>query len=285
MKSSSIRTTEWRRRTKERMLASMGGKCVCCGYSKSRAALHFHHINPAEKDSSVSAMTSTITSWSKIVNELRKCVLVCSNCHAEIHHDERELPYDAYKFNEEFADYREESVYTERPVAEELRRWRECNLSEEIKGKRISDICIKFNVCDATVRKRLIKEKIPPPITNIKVEKEKDTVEVTHMSGYRTPNILAEANLLDEIKTNTAEALGRKYGVSGNSIRKRLKKLGWQAKRNKPRKEVSPKKVIIPLTKDDIEAALSLAGNVCKAAKLLNVTRGKLRFYMNKLSK
>lgn len=68
-----------------------GGKCIVCGYSKSTRALNFHHVNPAEKLFGISARGIT-RSWKKVQNELDKCVLVCSNCHAEIHDGITQLP-------------------------------------------------------------------------------------------------------------------------------------------------------------------------------------------------
>jgi len=68
-----------------------GGKCTICGYSKSTRALSFHHLNPAEKSFGISARGIT-RSWKKVQNELDKCVLVCSNCHAEIHDGLTQLP-------------------------------------------------------------------------------------------------------------------------------------------------------------------------------------------------
>ena len=61
-----------------------GGKCCNCGYKKYLGALEFHHINPKEKDFVISQsrkkdLTPTIK------KELDKCLLVCSNCHREIH--------------------------------------------------------------------------------------------------------------------------------------------------------------------------------------------------------
>lgn len=68
-----------------------GGKCIVCGYSKSSRALNFHHLDPAEKLFGISARGIT-RSWNKVQNELDKCVLVCSNCHAEIHDGITQLP-------------------------------------------------------------------------------------------------------------------------------------------------------------------------------------------------
>jgi 5-methylcytosine-specific restriction endonuclease McrA len=59
----------------------MGGKCVLCGYHCCLRALHFHHINPHEKDFDVSQMAH----WDEIEEELEKCVLLCANCHMEVH--------------------------------------------------------------------------------------------------------------------------------------------------------------------------------------------------------
>ena len=47
-------------------------------------ALDFHHINPEEKDFMLSDR-NLILDWNEIKKELDKCILVCSNCHREIH--------------------------------------------------------------------------------------------------------------------------------------------------------------------------------------------------------
>lgn len=58
-------------------------KCCKCGYCKNYAALEFHHLNPNEKDF-VWAKLRELT-WFKITEELKKCVLLCANCHREEH--------------------------------------------------------------------------------------------------------------------------------------------------------------------------------------------------------
>jgi len=57
-----------------------GGRCLLCGYNRCLRALHFHHINAFEKSFNISSKNS----WTKIEQELDKCVLLCSNCHNEI---------------------------------------------------------------------------------------------------------------------------------------------------------------------------------------------------------
>ena len=79
-KSEAVIT--WRKRTKIKLIEYKGGKCELCGYNKCTSALHFHHLNPNEKDFSISGKS---LSFEKLKSEVDKCVLVCSNCHSEIH--------------------------------------------------------------------------------------------------------------------------------------------------------------------------------------------------------
>lgn len=73
-----------RKNLKIKAVEYLGGMCELCGYNKSMAALDFHHKDPAEKDFEISNKGITV-SWEKIQLELDKCMLVCSNCHREIH--------------------------------------------------------------------------------------------------------------------------------------------------------------------------------------------------------
>jgi predicted HNH restriction endonuclease len=71
-----------RKEIRERAIAYLGGACTICGYNKCSAAYDFHHPNPLEKDFSISAR---MTSWEAIAVELKKCILLCANCHREVH--------------------------------------------------------------------------------------------------------------------------------------------------------------------------------------------------------
>ena len=61
-----------------------GGRCAICGYNKSINALEFHHLDSSEKEFGISAKGHT-RSWKQVKDELDKCVLLCSNCHREVH--------------------------------------------------------------------------------------------------------------------------------------------------------------------------------------------------------
>ena len=65
-------------------LEHLGKKCQVCGYSRCEAALDFHHLDENKKNFGLSQNGMT-RSWDKTKEELEKCVLLCSNCHRELH--------------------------------------------------------------------------------------------------------------------------------------------------------------------------------------------------------
>jgi hypothetical protein len=77
-------TTAFRKNLKIKAVEYKGGKCVACGYNKSMSAMHFHHLDSNEKDFGIS-QDGNCKTWEQIREELDKCILLCANCHAEIH--------------------------------------------------------------------------------------------------------------------------------------------------------------------------------------------------------
>ena len=73
-----------RDKTKELLVEYKGGKCEICGYDRCIGALEFHHINPDEKEFGIGQNGYT-RSIEKNKAEVDKCLLVCANCHREIH--------------------------------------------------------------------------------------------------------------------------------------------------------------------------------------------------------
>lgn len=67
-----------------------GGKCEKCGYNKNIAALEFHHLDPSTKSFQLDARHLSNTTKEKILEELNKCILICSNCHRELHNPQLE---------------------------------------------------------------------------------------------------------------------------------------------------------------------------------------------------
>ena len=65
-----------------------GGKCSVCGYCKYTGALDFHHLDPKQKDFNISKNLHSKPSIESIKEELDKCILLCANCHRELHGEE-----------------------------------------------------------------------------------------------------------------------------------------------------------------------------------------------------
>ena len=92
LERKSKAVTKWRRRTKLRIVMGFGGRCAVCGYSRCNRALEAHHIDPKEKKFSFGKVRGNPAKWSSIVIELRKCILLCSNCHKEIEEGVAAIP-------------------------------------------------------------------------------------------------------------------------------------------------------------------------------------------------
>jgi hypothetical protein len=75
--------SEHRMRIKKKAVDYSGGKCIRCGYMRCIDALTFHHINPNEKERSISS--GCTRSWDKIKCEVDKTILLCFICHVEFH--------------------------------------------------------------------------------------------------------------------------------------------------------------------------------------------------------
>lgn len=74
-----------RNEKRKRLIDSAGGKCKCCGYNKSISALDFHHKDPSQKSFGISEGMRLAYSFERLLEETRKCILLCSNCHHELH--------------------------------------------------------------------------------------------------------------------------------------------------------------------------------------------------------
>lgn len=80
-----LAVTDRRRRLKERAIEYKGGKCARCGYDKKcPAVFDFHHLDPTKKDFAISG---SCKSFERIRAELDKTVLLCANCHREVHEE------------------------------------------------------------------------------------------------------------------------------------------------------------------------------------------------------
>jgi hypothetical protein len=82
--ASDHRIVELRRETKRHAIASFGGVCLACRSAYAPAALEFHHPDASKKEFAIS-VDGIYRSWEKVQKELENCVMLCANCHAEVH--------------------------------------------------------------------------------------------------------------------------------------------------------------------------------------------------------
>lgn len=78
--------TKRRQKVKRTLIEEAGGACTRCGYDRCIDALCFHHLDPATKERELSNWRYSLKRGRE---EVKKCVLVCANCHAEIHSELR----------------------------------------------------------------------------------------------------------------------------------------------------------------------------------------------------
>lgn len=79
-----------RYKIKKKMFDFKGGKCEDCGDDSLCVDIYdFHHLDPDEKDFNLSKVLIDGKSWDDIEKELKKCALLCSNCHRIRHSVER----------------------------------------------------------------------------------------------------------------------------------------------------------------------------------------------------
>lgn len=91
LRCRAARVAERRRELKRTLVAEAGGACVLCGYDRCLAALEFHHLDRAEKRFHLGTRGLT-RALATLREEAAKCVLLCSNCHAEVEAGSAKLP-------------------------------------------------------------------------------------------------------------------------------------------------------------------------------------------------
>lgn len=79
----------------ERLVKLHGGACTCCGYDKCLAALDFHHTDPTAKSFTIRSFRNKTEK--ELMEECKKCILLCSNCHRELHEREHLGEIEEYK--------------------------------------------------------------------------------------------------------------------------------------------------------------------------------------------
>ena len=94
--------------------------------------------------------------WSRLVKEAKKCVMICRNCHAEVHAGLREIGMDVQRFDLSFEEWPKKPKKEKR---EKRKNWCEdCELIRLVSdGKSYSALGRLFGISATSVRKRCLK--------------------------------------------------------------------------------------------------------------------------------
>lgn len=203
MSSKSQQVSDYRRRRKLNLIKVCGGKCNLCGYDKIPAALEFHHIDPSQKQYAI-ASEGTCHDLEKDLAEVNKTILVCANCHREIHEGlfSQEFLYQKKFFDETIADELRQEKFkkTERTIhyckncGKEIGRGTKTELCPEcyrlstrrcerpnretlkqlIRTSAFTSIAFEYGVTDNAVRKWCKSYGLPTRKTDIKNMSEEE---------------------------------------------------------------------------------------------------------------
>lgn len=237
----------YRQKQKENIIYVMGGKCACCGYNRCNRALELHHLNPAEKEFTFAQNTNR--AWSYVVKELPKTIMVCSNCHREIHDGLIKNESLVSNFNEEKALEVTEQI--EKSKTAKINYCVDCGKPIDKKATRCVD-CYKIYQQSVKLSQ------------NLNIEGEAEIIK--RPSAEELVAILKENN-------GNFSAVGRLFGLSGNAIVKWCQKYNLpyhsgDYKVRKDKQEYHPPKEIYMLDKNT-EEILKEFSNCTEAARFL----------------
>lgn len=141
------RVKDWRKRTKDRIVTAMGGRCQICFYDRCPEALELHHLDPSEKEISFGQIRANPRAIAGIVDELKKCILLCANCHREVHAKVTAVPADYHRMSESDVA----ALLTKhRRSTNFLGKGHELWAKADFVNKSIAEIVVEFDVSDGT---------------------------------------------------------------------------------------------------------------------------------------
>ena len=202
MSEKSERVKAWRSRTKENLINGFGGACQLCGYKKCPSSLAFHHKVPSEKDFSFGAIRANIRSWDRIVEEIKKCVMLCHNCHCEVHSGITLLPEDLPEFDVSKTEQFQKEM--KRKYSNRLKKCIDCN--QETMSTIRSGVK-RCTTCQALSRRKIVW----PPIDELsKLVWETPTKQIANKLG------VSDAAVTKYCKKNNISKPPRGYWTKKN---------------------------------------------------------------------
>lgn len=120
-----------------------GGCCCVCG-NNNIEHLSFHHTSMKDKECTISSLLTSHNKWNIIQKELEKCILVCENCHREIHYQQ-----DLEKNDKRYTNVKDSYLYYLNTISCSVCGYSKCKRSLDLHHK--DDKKIEF----CNIRKRL----------------------------------------------------------------------------------------------------------------------------------
>jgi len=229
MSRNSEHVKRWRERTKARLVEAMGGECVCCGYKKSIWPMEMHHLDTSKKEFGLGSSRANIVSWKRISEEASKCVMLCSNCHKEVHQGITVVPPTAKSFDQSFANYKE----LEKSASDAMDQCPICGKSKP------SHLFTCSHECGATKAGHVDWEKIDVLKLKEQGKSYAEIGEMLNVSGGAVYKYIKKVSsvttkgrtfnrckvpkpsleyLEKEHETKTLEEIGKDFGVTGGSV-------------------------------------------------------------------
>jgi len=185
--SQKFKVQRRRRALKRLAVVYKGGECISCAYDRYDGALLFHHLDPNIK--TIKLGSGNTYGWFEVSSELEKCVLLCKNCHDEVHAGMLDLK--PLLCNNPSA--KEGEVLLEKAGmktgAQKKKSDNFCTC-----GKKITRYAMRCGKCAARANPRPTKIDWP-----------------------------SSEELTERIKNSSRLAVSRELGVSDNAVKKRLK--------------------------------------------------------------
>ena len=75
---------------KRRIVEECGGRCAICNSIFPLVVYNFHHTDPSAKEANLGHLMR-LTDFDRIKTEADKCILVCANCHLQIHFPDSQM--------------------------------------------------------------------------------------------------------------------------------------------------------------------------------------------------
>ena len=197
-----------RKRLKEKLVQYKGGKCEICGYNKCIIALEFHHLDPTQKDFNIG--NGNVVAFEKAKEEVDKCILVCSNCHREIH-------YQEYLMQQEEERKQNESIYVE--VINNREKYGNIPIKNSYKYLTYTDIFTDIE--NKLPRKDILKKYC---INNATFNKFLTENNIFYSNKKTVINKPTKEELINLLENYSKSAIGRMFGVTCNAVIKWCKK-------------------------------------------------------------